>query len=232
MTHETERPETEPADADNPLTGRIVLVAGATRGAGRGIAVALGAAGATVYCTGRSTRADGPSDVNRSEVIEDTAQAVSEAGGTGIWVRVDHADPQQVESLIRRIEADQGRLDIMINDIGGEHLHGGHWDQAVWEHDLDAGLRIIHGMLDTHLITSHYALELLHRTPDGLHVELTDGHNAYNHDHYRISAFFDLAKTGLNRLAYALGHELAGHGGTALAITPVWLRSEAMSCSG
>ncbi|HEY9291928.1 MAG TPA: SDR family oxidoreductase [Microlunatus sp.] len=211
-----------------PLAGRIALVAGATRGAGRAIAVALGEAGATVYCTGRSTRADGPSDFGRQEVIEDTAEAVTAAGGVGIWRRVDHSAPEQVAALVRQIEDDHGRLDILINDIGGEHLHGGHWDQSIWEHDLQAGFKIIRGMLDTHLITSHYGLGLLHRHPGGLHIELTDGHNGYNDNHYRISAFFDLAKTGLNRLAYSQGHELAKHGCTAVAVTPGWLRSEAM----
>lgn len=221
--------DTKPTQhSGGPLAGRVALVAGATRGAGRGIAVALGEAGATVYCTGRSTRIDGPSDFGRAEVIEDTAEAVDAAGGTGIWLRVDHSVPEQVEALVKRIEDDHARLDILINDIGGEHLHGEHWDQPIWEHDLDAGLTIIRGMLDTHLITAHHALGLLQRNPGGLHIELTDGHNAYNDDHYRISAFFDLAKTGLNRLGYALGHELGAHDGTALAVTPGWLRSEAM----
>lgn len=220
--------EYTPANDGKPLKDKIALVAGATRGAGRGIAVELGAAGATVYCTGRSTRRDGASDVGRTEVIEDTAAAVTAAGGTGVWQRVDHSDPGQVDELIKRIDAEHGRLDIVIDDIGGEHLHVGHWDQPIWEHDLDAGLKIIRGMIETHLITSHFALQLVQRHAGGLHVELTDGHDAYNDDHYRISAFFDLAKTGLNRLAYAIGHELASQGGTALAVTPGWLRSEAM----
>lgn len=212
---------------DKPLTDRIALVAGATRGAGRGIATALGEAGATVYCTGRTTRTT-TSEYGRPETIEDTAERVTAAGGHGIAVRVDHGVPEEVAALIERIEREQGRLDLLVNDIGGEILHHQHWDQAVWEHDLDAGVRILRGMLETHLITTHFGLGLLHRNPGGLLVELTDGHDAYNDDHYRISAFFDLAKTGLNRLAWSQGHELAKHGCHAFSVTPGWLRSEMM----
>ena len=141
---------------NKPLSGKVALVAGATRGAGRGIAVALGEAGATVYATGRSTR-DGRSEVDRPETIEETAELVTEAGGEGIAVRVDHLDPAQVAALVERIDADHGRLDVLVNDIwGAEHLF--EWNKPVWEHDLDRGLRLLRLALDTHLITIHHAL--------------------------------------------------------------------------
>ena len=209
-----------------PLQGKVTLVSGATRGGGRGIAVALGEAGATVYATGRSTRAR-RSEVDRPETIEETAELVGAAGGEGIAVAVDHLDPAQVRDLVARIDADHGRLDLLVNDIwGAEHLF--EWETPVWEHDLDAGLRLLRLGVDTHLITSHHALPLLIRRPGGLVVEVTDGTAGYNADHYRVSLFYDLAKTALIRMAWALGEELAPHGGTAVALTPGWMRSEAM----
>jgi NAD(P)-dependent dehydrogenase (short-subunit alcohol dehydrogenase family) len=208
------------------LAGRVALVAGATRGAGRGIAVALGEAGATVYCTGRSTRA-ARSEIDRPETIEETAELVDAAGGTGIAVAVDHLEREQVAALVARIDAEQGRLDVLVNDIwGAEQLFD--WDTPIWEHDLDQGLRLLRLAIDTHLITSHFALPLLIRRPGGLVVEVTDGTRAYNDQHYRVSLFYDLAKTALLRLAFAQGHELAPHGATAVALTPGWLRSELM----
>jgi NAD(P)-dependent dehydrogenase (short-subunit alcohol dehydrogenase family) len=209
-----------------PLTGTIALVAGATRGAGRGTAVSLGEAGATVYCTGRSTR-ERRSDYDRAETIEETAALVDAAGGTGIAVAVDHLQPDQVEALVRRIDAEQGRLDVLVNDIwGGEQL--AQWNTPVWEHDLAGGLRMLRLAVDTHLITSHFALPLLIRRPGGLVVEMTDGTLSYNAATYRLSTFYDLAKTSVIRLAFAQAHELTPHGCTAVALTPGWMRSEMM----
>jgi NAD(P)-dependent dehydrogenase (short-subunit alcohol dehydrogenase family) len=208
------------------LRGKIALVAGATRGAGRGIATALGAAGATVYVTGRSTR-EQRSEMDRAETIEETAELVTAAGGQGIAVQVDHLEPEQVRALVRRIDREQGRLDVLVNDIwGGERMFS--WDQKLWEHSLDKGLRILRLAIDTHIITSHHALPLLIREPGGLVVEVTDGTADYNAANYRISFFYDLAKTSVNRMAFAQAKELAAHGATAVSLTPGWLRSEMM----
>jgi NAD(P)-dependent dehydrogenase (short-subunit alcohol dehydrogenase family) len=201
-------------------------VAGATRGAGRGTAVALGEAGATVYCTGRSTRGR-RSEYDRPETIEDTAGLVTAAGGTGIAVAVDHLVAGEVEALVQRIDSEQGRLDVLVNDIWGAELLF-EWNKPLWEHDLQKGLRTLRLAIDTHLITSHFALALLVREPGGLVVEMTDGTREYNDEHYRVSAYYDLAKTSVTRLAFAQGEELAPHGCTAVALTPGWLRSEIM----
>jgi NAD(P)-dependent dehydrogenase (short-subunit alcohol dehydrogenase family) len=209
-----------------PLDGRVALVAGATRGAGRGTAVALGEAGATVYCTGRSTTGR-RSEYDRPETIEETAELVSAAGGAGIAVALDHLEAGAVQALGRRIDAEQGRLDVLVNDIwGGELL--AEWDTPVWEHDLDKGLRMLRLAIDTHLITSHFTLPLLIRKPGGLVVEMTDGTREYNEGHYRLSAFYDLAKWAVIRLAFSQSKELAPHGCAAVALTPGWLRSEMM----
>ncbi len=209
-----------------PLENHIALVAGATRGAGRGVAVALGEAGATVYCSGRTT-AGRRSEYDRPETIEETAELVRAAGGRGIAVAADHLDAKAVAALVERIGSEQGRLDVLVNDIwGGELLF--EWDTPLWEHDLDAGLRLLRLAVDTHLITSHFALPLLIREPGGLVVEMTDGTREYNAANYRVSAFYDLAKTSVLRLAFAQGRELAPHGGTAVGLTPGWLRSEMM----
>jgi NAD(P)-dependent dehydrogenase (short-subunit alcohol dehydrogenase family) len=208
------------------LAGKVALVTGATRGAGRGTAVALGEAGATVYCTGRSTR-ERRSEYHRPETIEETAEQVTAAGGTGIPVAVDHLETDQVRTLVQRIEAESGRLDVLVNDIwGGEKLF--EWSTPLWEHDLENGLRMLRLAVDTHLITSHVALPLVIREPGGLVVEMTDGTREYNAEHYRVSAFYDLAKSAVLRLAFAQAEELAPHGCTAVALTPGWMRSEMM----
>jgi NAD(P)-dependent dehydrogenase (short-subunit alcohol dehydrogenase family) len=204
---------------DKPLTGRVALVAGATRGAGRGIAMELGAAGATVYVTGRTTR-EKRSEYNRPETIEETAELVTAAGGEAIPVEVDHLEPAQVAGLVERIDQQHGRLDVLVNDIwGAEHLFK--FNTPLWEHDLDNGLRLLRLAIETHLITSHHALPLLSRNPGGLVVEVTDGTLGYKAANYRLSAFYDLAKWSVLRLGWSQGHELAAHGCTALTITPV-----------
>ncbi|MGK5533078.1 SDR family oxidoreductase [Streptomyces sp. URMC 129] len=210
------------------LRGRIALVAGATRGAGRAMAVALGEAGATVYVTGRTTRT-AVSEVGRStETIEETADLVTAAGGEGIAVPTDHLEPAQVRALTERIDHDHGRLDILINDVwGGDHLLEFPFGGKMWEYGLDKGLRMLRLGVETHIVTSHFALPLLVRRPGGLVIEVTDG-TAESNRTYREQFYYDLAKTAPIRMAYALGEELRDLGCTAVALTPGWLRSEAM----
>jgi NAD(P)-dependent dehydrogenase (short-subunit alcohol dehydrogenase family) len=208
------------------LESKVALVAGATRGAGRGIAVELGAAGATVYCTGRSTRTQA-SELNRPETIEETAELVQRAGGRGIAVQVDHLAPMQVQALIARIEREQGRLDILVNDVWGADFLI-EWNVPVWKHSLENGLRMLRLAIDTHIITSHFALPLLIKNPAGLVVEMTDGTAEYNNTNYRLSLFYDLAKTSVMRMAWGQAKELRPHRCTAVALTPGWLRSEQM----
>lgn len=198
------------------LAGKVAVVAGATRGAGRGIATALGEAGATVYCTGRSIPGS-PGMKNRRETINETADIVTARGGHGIAVRVDHTVPAEVARLFERV----GELDILVNDIwGGDDLV--EWGKKLWETKLDDGLTLIDRALKTHVITSHHALPRM-RT-GGLVVEITDG-DAY---FYRGNFFYDFVKTAVIRMAFALSQELKGRGITALAVTPGFLRSEWM----
>ena len=210
-----------------PLSGHVALVAGATRGCGRGIAMELGAAGATVYCTGRTTRQH-QSPMKRPETIEETAELVDAAGGSGIAVQVDHTEPAQVESLMARIRIEQaGRLDILVNDIwGGEDLIA--WGRRFWEQSLEDGLLLLRQAIHSHIITSHFALPLMLELGQGLVVEVTDGNTL----RYRGQLYYDLVKTTAMRLALAFDHELREHNDenriTALAITPGFLRSEWM----
>lgn len=210
---------------ERPLAGKVALVAGATRGAGRGIAVALGAAGATVYGTGRSTNAH-RSEMGRPETIEETAALVTAAGGTGVAVACDHTDPGQVRALVERIDAERGRLDVLVNDIFG--LTKMEWSTPLWESDLDHGLHLLRLGVETHAITSHAAIPLLIRQPGGLVVEVNDGTDEYNASNYRVSFFYDLVKAAVGRMAFALAQELPPYGATAISLTPGWLRSEAM----
>jgi NAD(P)-dependent dehydrogenase (short-subunit alcohol dehydrogenase family) len=187
--------------------------------------VQLGAAGATVYVTGRTTRSS-RSEMNRPETIEETAALVDAAGGRGIAMQVDHLVPDQVRSLVARIQGEQGALHLLVNDIfGATRIE---WNKSVWDSDLDYGLRTLRLAVDTHAITSHFAIPLLIETPGGLVVEVTDGTAEYNAANYRVSFFYDLAKSAVLRMAFALGHELKPHGATAVSLTPGWLRSEAM----
>jgi NAD(P)-dependent dehydrogenase (short-subunit alcohol dehydrogenase family) len=187
--------------------------------------VQLGAAGATVYVTGRTTRSR-RSEMNRPETIEETAARVDEAGGRGIAVEVDHLDPDQVRALVARIEDEQGALHVLVNDIWGATRM--EWGKTAWESSLDYGLHSLRLAVDTHAITSHFAIPLLLETPGGLVVEVTDGTAEYNATNYRVSFFYDLAKAANLRMAFALAHELAPRGATAVALTPGWLRSEMM----
>ncbi|GGN62681.1 short-chain dehydrogenase [Streptomyces kronopolitis] len=208
------------------LAGRVALVAGATRGAGRAMAVELGRAGALVYVTGRTTR-ERVSEVGRpTETIEETAELVTAAGGTGIAVAVDHLEPERVRALIERIDRDQGRLDVLVNSLwGGDRLI--EFDTRLWDLDLAGGLRMLRLGIDSHLITSHYALPLLIRRPGGLVVEITDGTADFNR-RYRDNLCFDLTKNAPHRIAFGLAAELREHGGTAVSLSPGFLRSEEM----
>ncbi len=205
------------------LTGKVALVAGATRGAGRAIAVALGAAGATVYCTGRTTRSH-ISDIGRKENIDETAELIMTTGGTGIAIQVDHSQESQVIALIERIAKEQnGQLDILVNDIwGGETLS--EWGKPFWELSMEKGLLMLERAVFTHIITSRYAVPLMVARGQGLVIEITDGDT----DNYRGNLVYDLAKASVIRLAVGMASELKPKGITALALTPGFLRSEQM----
>ena len=185
----------------------------------------LGAAGATVYVTGRTTRSE-RSEMNRPETIEETAALVDAAGGRGIAVQVDHLAPDEVSALVTRIKDEQGCLHVLVNNIWGATRM--EWNKSVWESSLEYGLRTLRLAVDTHAITSHFAIPLLIQRPGGLVVEVGDGTDEYNAANYRVSFFYDLAKASVNRMAFALAHELRPHNATAVSLTPGWLRSEAM----
>ena len=205
-----------------PLDGKVALVAGATRGAGRGIACMLGAAGATVYCTGRSG-AGQASPMNRPETIEETAALVDAQGGRGVAVRTDHTREDEVAVLIARIDAEQGRLDILVNDIwGGDPMID--WSAKFWQLDIGTVRTLTDQAVVSHLITARHAAPLMLRQGSGLIVEVSDGH----HGGYRGQLLYDLVKSTVNRLAYAMAWDLHGMGVTALALCPGFLRSEAV----
>jgi NAD(P)-dependent dehydrogenase (short-subunit alcohol dehydrogenase family) len=206
---------------------KVALVAGGSRAAGRAIAVELGRLGMTVYVTGRTTR-EQRSEMNRPETIEETAELVTAAGGTGIAVRVDHLVPGEVRALVERIDRERGRLDVLVNDVWGGDVYLT-FGKKVWEHSLEGGLRMLRLGVETHAVTSHFALPLLIRRPGGLVIEMTDG-TAESNAAYRAEAglFYDLVKTSVQRLALAQSEELREFGCTAVALTPGWLRSEAM----
>lgn len=214
--------------AGKPLSRRVALVAGATRGAGRAIAVELARAGAFVYATGRSSRAAGPSEMGRPETIDETGELMLAAGGEGAALRVDHTDPAQVDALVKRIEDEKGRLDVLVNDIfGGDRYARG--DKPLWEHDLAGGLRMLRMGVDTHLITAAIALPLMLRGSRGLLVEVTDGTTTFNAKFRRnVGFYYDLVKANVERIVMGLTSELAEHPVTALGVTPGWLRSELM----
>lgn len=214
--------------ANRPLQGKVALVAGATRGAGRAIAVELCRAGAFVYATGRSSRLSGPSDMHRPETIEETGELMLATGGESSALRVDHLDLAAVDDLVARIEAERGRLDILVNDIFGGHPYM-QWDKKLWEHDLTGGLYMLRMGVHTHLITCAKALPLLLRTGDGLVVEMTDGTSEYNKRFRRnVGFYYDLVKANVERITLALAAELEDETCTAVAVTPGWMRSEQM----
>jgi NAD(P)-dependent dehydrogenase (short-subunit alcohol dehydrogenase family) len=207
------------------LKGKVAIVAGATRGAGRGIARMLGEAGAIVYCTGRSVRGAPPDSgvhAGRSETIEETASMVTAHGGEGIDVRVDHTDEAQVIALVERVEAEQGRLDVLVNVLGGDT--SAEW-KPFWQLSLDTGLRWLRQEVFSHIITCRHAAALMvKRKKGGLIVEITDGDTI----NYRESLFYDLVKVSTIRLAYAMAEELRSHRIASIALTPGFMRTEWM----
>jgi NAD(P)-dependent dehydrogenase (short-subunit alcohol dehydrogenase family) len=204
-----------------PLQGQVALVAGATRGAGRGIACVLGEAGATVYCSGRSTRTHPATGfyAGRPETIEETAEMVARCGGTGIPVRTDHLVTEQVEALIARIRKEQSRLDILVNDISEGETH--EW-LSFWKLDLDKGFRMLRNALHSHILTARHAAPLMVEKRRGLIVEIGDGDML----DYRATLFYDLVKISVSRFAFAMAEDLRKHGVAALAVTPGFMRTE------
>ncbi len=212
---------------------RVALVAGATRGAGRAIAVELARAGLFVYSTGRSSRVSGRSEIGRPETIEETGDLIDAAGGAGSALVVDHEDPVSVAALLGVIERDHGRLDVLVNDIFGGDRYA-EWDKPLWEHDLPGGLRMLQMGVHTHLITAQAAIPLMLRTAaaggtQGLVIEMTDGTSAANAEFRRnVGFYYDLVKASVERIVKGLSFELKDHPVTAVGVTPGWLRSENM----
>jgi NAD(P)-dependent dehydrogenase (short-subunit alcohol dehydrogenase family) len=212
---------------------RVGLVAGATRGAGRAIAVELARAGFYVYATGRSSRTTGPSEIGRPETIEETGDLIAAAGGAGSALVVDHEDPASVAELVSAIEGDRGRLDVLVNDIfGGDRYM--EWEKPLWEHDWAGGLRMLQMGVHTHLITCRAAIPVMLRTADalgtrGLVVEMTDGTSQANAEFRRnVGFYYDLVKANVERIVKGLSAELEDSPVTAVGVTPGWLRSEKM----
>ena len=213
---------------ERPLSGRVALVAGATRGAGRAIAVELARAGTYVYATGRSSATHGPSEIGRPETIEETEALMLASGGHGQALRVDHTDPDEVARLVEGIHAERGRLDVLVNDIFGGDRYS-EWNKPLWEHDLHGGLRMLRMGVDTHLITSAKAIPLMLSTGNGLLIEMTDGTAEVNaHVRPAVGFYYDLVKASVQRIIAGLTVELADRPVTAVGITPGWLRSEQM----
>ena len=211
-----------------PLEGRVALVAGATRGAGRSIAVELARSGAFVYASGRSSRETGPSELGRPETIEETEAFMKEAGGDGRAYRVDYLEPRQVEALTDLIEHAHGRLDILVNDIFGGDRYA-QWDKPLWEHDLDGGLRMLRMGVDTHLITIAKTMPLLFNGESGIVIEVTDGTAKFNASFRRnVGFYYDLVKANVDRIVKGLNVELGDLPVVALGVTSGWLRSERM----
>jgi len=210
------------------LDGQVALVAGATRGCGRAIAIELARSGAYVYATGRSSRHEGRSEIGRPETIEETGELIAAAGGSGTALRADHLDVAQVETLIERIRAEQGRLDILVNDIFGGDRYA-EWNKPIWQHDLAGGLRMLEMGVHTHLITLARAMPLVLETGRGLVVEMTDGTHEYNLNYRQmVGPYYDLVKASVERIMMGVSVELADSDTTCVAVTPGWIRSEAM----
>lgn len=214
--------------AAQPLSERVALVAGATRGAGRAIAVELARSGAFVYATGRSSRSAGPSEIDRPETIEETADLITAAGGSGAAVRVDHSDERQVAELIARVRADHGRLDVVVNDMFGGDRYA-EWGKPLWEHDLTGGWRMMEMGVHTHLVTAATAIPLLLEGSGGLIIEMTDGTHAYNRKFRTgVGFYYDLVKANVERILIGMTAELTDLPVTPIAVTPGWMRSEQM----
>ncbi len=212
-----------------PLEGKVAVVAGATRGAGRGIAAMLGQAGATVYCTGRSVKGTS-SEIHRRETIEETAALVTELGGRGIWAQVDHRETEQVQAFFERVKAEQGRLDLLVDDMSGDQyltrgMLSGKEPVPFWNYPIEKGLAVERNGVFTHMITSYFAAPLMVERRQGLIVEVNDGNCLQYND---VGVYYSLSKTALVLLAYFMSEELKAHNVAVVSLTPGWLRSEAM----